>query len=358
MEKKTIFISFSLANSSVSDYFVDLSIKLSSKYKVVIFSDKKKPENILLPTDIAIKYWPSVRPTKFKDGYFLYKNIKKYKPVLTISLFGSVNIFMLVGWFCNVQNRVAWVRTLSSQFPQKKINVIRKSLVYKLATRIITNSEATKQDVIDNFGVDEKKIKVLPNSVKNYNDTLPNIEIQTNKIVYVGRLHPSKGIDILIDALSIIRDKKIDIHLDIIGEGPIENKLKEQSAHLKLDNIIHFLGSKNKEDVLKAFKSSYCAVIPSNTEAFGFTVIEAMSVETCVIGANNTGIKEIIIPEQTGLLFETGNAEDLANKLESIFRNKTWRNTLSKNGFDRFLNNYETEYAVNRDFTFFKKMIE
>src|SRR5690554_1143942 len=104
MENKTIFISFSLANSSVSDYFVDLSIKLSSKYKVVIFSDKKKPENILLPTDIAIKYWPSVRPTKFKDGYFLYKNIKKYKPVLTISLFGSVNIFMLVGWFCNVQN--------------------------------------------------------------------------------------------------------------------------------------------------------------------------------------------------------------------------------------------------------------
>jgi len=57
-------------------------------------------------------------------------------------------------------------------------------------------------------------------------------------------------------------------------------------------------------------------------------------------------------------LFETGNAEDLASKLESIFRNKTWRNTLSKNGFDRFLNNYETEYAVNRDFTFFKKMIE
>jgi len=110
------------------------------------------------------------------------------------------------------------------------------------------------------------------------------------------------------------------------------------------------LGGKTKQEVLTAFKSSYCAVIPSNSEAFGFTVIEAMSVGTCVIGANNTGIKETIIHNETGLLFETGNSSDLANKLESIFYNVELRNKLSQNGFERFLNLYETNYAVNRDF--------
>lgn len=358
MKKNTVFISFSLANSSVSDYFVDLCIRLNSIFKIVIFSDSQKPENILLPDDIEIKYWPSKRPTKFKDGYFLYKNIKKYKPVLTISIFGSVNIFMLVGWLCNIPNRVAWVRSISTAFPQKRINVIRKSLVYKLSTHIITNSEATKQDVIDNFGVNELKIKVLPNSVKNYSDALPHIEVLPNKVVYVGRLHPSKGVDVLIEAISIVRNKGIDICLDIIGKGPLENKLKEQIAQLGLGNAVYLLGTKNKQDVLKAFKSAYCAVIPSNAEAFGFTVIEAMSVGTCVIGANNTGIKEIIIPELTGLLFETGNASDLATKLELVFTNSTLRDRLSENGFDRFLNGYVTEYAVNRDFSFFKNIIE
>src|SRR3954451_2750986 len=98
MKRHTVFISFSLGNSSVSDYFVDLAIRLSALFKIIIFSDSPKPENLVLPDDIEVKYWPSKRPTKFKDGYFLYKNIKKYKPILTISIFGSVNIFMLTGW--------------------------------------------------------------------------------------------------------------------------------------------------------------------------------------------------------------------------------------------------------------------
>jgi glycosyltransferase involved in cell wall biosynthesis len=357
MLKPTIFMSFSLGNTSVSDYFVDLAVKLDTSYKVVLFSDRPKPENIVLPESIEVKYWPSKRPTKFKDGYFLFTNTKKYKPVLTISVFGSVNIFLVTGWICNIPNRVAWVRTLSTQFPQKRMNILRKSFVYKLATQIITNSEATKQDVVDNFRVLPSKIKVLPNSVKDYNNTLEDVVVVRNKIVYVGRLHPSKGVDVLIQAVSILLKKGHNIHLDIIGNGLFQEKLFEQVEQLGIKDYVCFLGGKMKEEVLTAFKKAYCAVIPSYSEAFGFTVIEAMSVGTCVIGANNTGIKEIIVPEQTGLLFETGNALDLATKLELVFNNFEMRNELSQNGFERFLNRYETNYAVNRDFLFFNNLL-
>lgn len=355
MAKPTIFISFSLGNTSVSDYFVDLAIKLSSTYTVVVFSDRQKPEHLILPESIEIKYWPSKRPTKFKDGYFLYSHIKKYKPELTISVFGSVNIFMVTGWICGVPNRIAWVRTLSTQFPQKKIHVLRKSFIYKLSTQLIANSEATKQDVVDNFYVESSKIAVLPNSVKNYNSSLADVAVVPNKIVYVGRLHPSKGVDVLIHAVSILLHKGLDVHLDIIGGGLFEEKLLEQVLQLGIKDHVFFLGGKTKREVLTAFKEAYCVVIPSHSEAFGFTVIEAMSVGTCVIGANNTGIKEIIVPNQTGLLFDTGNAIDLAAKLEDVFNSLELRNSLSQNGFQRFLNTYETNYAVDRDYLFFKK---
>lgn len=357
MNKHYIFLSFSLGNTSVSDYFLELAKKMSHSYNVVIFSDTVIPDALVIPKNIEVKKWPSKRPTKLKDALFLYQNIKKYKPKMTISNFGSVNIFMLIGFLCNVKVRVAWIRTLSTQFPQKKINVIRKTFIYKLATKIITNSEATKKDSIHVFKINASKVFVLPNSVKNYNHILNNTIIDKTKIVYVGRLHTSKGIDILIKSTAALLSKGYNVNLDIIGNGDQKTELLKLVDDLKIFANVQFLGGKTKAEVLNAFNNAYCAVVPSNSEAFGFTVIEAMSVETCVIGANNTGIKEIIIPNETGLLFETGNINDLTSKLETILLDEAERCRLAENGFNRFNNFYETNYAVNRDFVFFDKLV-
>src|SRR5690554_4177878 len=120
MKKGVVFISFSLGETSVSDYFLELTLELSKTYKVVVFSDGQLPEGLVIPSEIEIKYWPSKRPTKYRDFKFLMHAIKEYKPQLTISIFGSVNIFLLAGFLSGVKNRVAWIRTLTTQFPQKK----------------------------------------------------------------------------------------------------------------------------------------------------------------------------------------------------------------------------------------------
>ena len=357
MKKQTIFISFSLGFTSVSDYFLELASSLSKTYHIVVFSDKILPEGLEVASEIEIKYWPSKRPTKYADFKFLRSAIKEHRPVLTISIFGSVNIFLLAGFVSGVKNRVAWCRTLSTQFPQKRLNVLRKSLIYKLSTKIISNSNATKQDLIKVFGVHSDKIEVLPNSVKNYLHILPLVEFNKNKIVYAGRLHPSKGIDILIRAVSLLKKEGFHYNLDIIGTGEEEKTLKQLIKELRLEKEIAFLGSKSKKEVLIAFHNSYCVVVPSHSEAFGFTVIEAMSVKTCVLGANNTGIKETILDNESGLLFETGNSKDLALKLKFIFQQNEERNKIAENGYNRFMNKYETSYAVTRDYNFFKSLI-
>nr|WP_317631510.1 glycosyltransferase [uncultured Flavobacterium sp.] len=354
MKSNSIFLSFSLGNTSVSDYFVSLSHEFSKEYDVVIFSDKLKPEHITFPPNIQVLYWPSKRPTKLKDGIFLYNLIKQYKPKMTISIFGSVNIFILVGFLCGVKNRIAWIRTLSTQFPSQKINQIRKSIIYKFSTQLIANSYATKQDVINVFNVNENKIKVLYNSVKKYD--IQEVEFDKNKITYVGRLHKSKGVDTLIKAFNILLNEYPNIHLDIIGSGPENEYLQNLVNSLKIENKVNFLGVKNKKEVLLSFKESYCAVVPSTSEAFGFTVIEAMSMKTCVIGANNTGVKEIIEDKQSGLLFKTSDEIDLAAKMESIFQNQNLRNQLAINGYNRFLNNFEVDMAIKRDTIFFNNL--
>lgn len=355
---KTCFLSYNIMKTSPADYFITLSNKLSEKYRVVVIAGKIRESNVELNKEIILLNWPSHRPTSWADFWFLCKLVKTYKPDMMLSMFGFVNMFLIVGWLLRVPVRVAWIRTLSSQYPQKRYKVLRKSVIYSLATDIITNSNATKMDVSSFFKIPTRKITILPNSVTDYSSILHDISTETFNLLYVGRLHPSKGIEILIHAFSQIVMKHPNVHLDIIGQGPSLNELLELSKSLGISNKVIFLGEKNKETVLRAYKKSYCTIIPSQSEAFGFTVIEAMSVGTCVIGANNTGIKEIILHEETGLLFETGNSNDLAQKLEKLLMNENYRNSLAMCGYKRFLNYYETSHAINRDSTFFRSLLK
>lgn len=353
----TCFLSFNLMKTSVADYFITLSNELAKNHKVVVIASKIRDTNIKLNENIIVLKWPSKRPTSLKDFWFLAEQVKKYKPILMISLFGSVNLFLIVGWIFGIKNRVAWIRTLSSQYPQTRYKVFRKRTIYKLGTHFITNSIATKIDAIDYFQVAESKITVLPNSVKDYSKSLKELGTDTSKILYVGRLHPSKGIDVLIRAFAQVTETFPQLHLDILGHGHILNDLVMLAKLLGISDKVSFLGEKNKETVLRAYKTSYCTVVPSHSEAFGFTVIEAMSASTCVIGANNTGIKEIIIDKDTGLLFETGNAEDLALKIEFLLGDIDYRNKLSNKGYERFIRCYENNYAIKRDINFFNKLL-
>ncbi len=358
MKTKTIFLSFSLGEGSVSDYFVALANVFSKEYKVVIFSDKPKPEHLILSEDIEIKHWISKRPTTFKDAKFLYQNIKKYKPTMSISIFGSVNIFLIVGFLAGIKNRIAWIRTLTTQFPQKKSLLFRKTLVYKLATNIIANSNATKQDAILNYGIPEDKIRVLPNSVKDNYEFVPLLEQNPKTITYVGRLHPSKGVETLIKSFASVSKNYPDFILEIIGNGQEEVKLKALATSLHISDRVNFIGGLPKQKVLEKFKNTYIAVIPSISEAFGFTVIEAMSMKTLVIGANNTGIKETILHDETGFLFATGDDNDLTEKIITAIENPDKRNQLATAGYARFQKNYESDMATQRDYLYFKTIIE
>ncbi|MDQ6529637.1 glycosyltransferase [Flavobacterium sp. LHD-85] len=356
--KKTIFISFSLGNTSISDYYVSLAEKFKQDYQIVVFSDVKLNETISISEDIIIKYWPSKRPTKFADGIFLYENIKKYRPIMTISVFGSVNIFLIVGFLCRVKFRVAWISTISTHFRQKKSLLYRKSFAYRLATTIVTNSKATKEDAIKNYYVCESKIKVLPNSVKDLYSTINEDEKENYKtIVYVGRLYSQKGVDVLIKAFSMVCPQFPDFKLIILGGGQEEKKLKKLVDDLKIGQRVIFKGNQPKVKVLETFKNSYLAVVPSLSEGFGFTVIEAMSMKTMVIGSNNTGIKEIIQDNKTGFLFETSNEHDLAEKIIKSIKQPALRDELALNGFKHFQKNYETDFAVERDWSFFNSLI-
>lgn len=337
----TIFIAFTLKNSSVAEFFVTLSNFLSRDYKVFIFSHASEDHNFNLCDSITVLNWPSRRPTKFKDLRFLLQQIREHRPVTLIGNFAAVNVFMLGGIITKVRHRIAWYHTLTTQLEQDRILRLRKKFFYKMATDIITNSEAAKLDLVQFFKIDRKKVQVVNNAVKN-----PGINAGTesNKIVYAGRLHQIKGVEVLVRALAIVKERFQKIELTIIGDD--ENtgelvKLKNLQNELNLNDNINFVGNRSRNYVLKEFSKAYCTIVPSFFEAFGYVVIESFSVHTPVVGSNTTGVSEIIRDKKDGLLFEPGNHEELAEKLIGLLSNQELRSEMADNCYNRFREMYE-----------------
>lgn len=344
---KSIFLAFSISNSSVTEYFLELANELSKTRSVYIFTDKLLEHPFDVSPEITFYSWPSPRPNKPQDFIFLMRRIRKHRPDTMLSMFGNVNIFLLTGFLMRVPKRIAWCHSISTAFEKSRAMEIRKAAVFRLATKLVANSDATKQDLIKNFSVNPNKIAVVYNAVRA--NPIPDVAVDPDKIVFVGRLHPSKGIDTLIDALAILVSEFPKLNLTIIGGhlgGNVIKKYQQQVTGLAVERNVTFLGNCEKQRVLEEFANAYVSVIPSTAEGFGLVIIESFSVKTPVIGANNSAIREIIRHEHDGLLFTTRDSADLASKLRFLLQNPDLRDIYSKQCYERFSENFELTSAV------------
>jgi len=347
MNHKTILLTFSIKEGAVSDFFMKLALKLSKKIKVIIITDGQRDDLVNLKSNPIILTWPSKRPTKWKDAKFLFKVIKKNKPVLSLSIFGSVNMTILLGFIFGIKHRIAWIRTTSKQFKKpSKLHIWRKKLIYKLATKIFANSYATKKDSIKYYNINPKKLEVFYNAIK-----LPNlsssIEKKNNQIIYVGRLHQNKGVDILIKAFANILKDFSQTKLLIIGSGPEEIKLKQLTQQLNLNRHIEFKGSIPHIKVYQYFAESLFSVVPSFYEAFGFVIIESFAVKTPVIASNTEGPAEIIRHKKDGFLFEPGNEKELETYMRKLLFEPELAILYGKNAYQQVKEKFEINKATD-----------
>lgn len=155
-------------------------------------------------------------------------------------------------------------------------------------------------------------IEFLPNFV-DVKDYLPQYEPTEKSICFVGRLSIEKGVMTLIKAV-----KGLDVTLKIIGEGPIKAVLENFVLTQQMTNV-RFLGHGAGDFVKKEMASAMFIVAPSQWyENNSRSVIEALAMGKPVIGARIGGIPELVIDEETGYLFESGNEKDLKEKIERL----------------------------------------
>ena len=144
---------------------------------------------------------------------------------------------------------------------------------------------------------------------------------------FVGRLSHEKGVKTLIEAANQLPYKLI-----VIGDGPLRSELELLSK-----SNIEFVGQKQWDDLKGFVGKARFSVIPSEwNEVFGLVIIESQCLGTPVLGAKIGGIPELIKDKQEGMLFESGNVDDLKNKIEVMFNQSFDYETLAKRAQTKF----------------------
>jgi glycosyltransferase involved in cell wall biosynthesis len=172
----------------------------------------------------------------------------------------------------------------------------------KKADAVIAVSQDMKK-MLQNDGVKQSKLHVIENFMTTTTYPALKKSSETLKFLFVGRLSPEKGCDVLIQALNK------DMELTIVGDGVDRKRLEDLSRGLK----VHFLGFRN--DVANIMSEHDVVVMPSYREGQPLTLIEACCLGLPVVASDVGGIPELIKNGENGLLCESGNSSALRDNL-------------------------------------------
>lgn len=166
--------------------------------------------------------------------------------------------------------------------------------------------------------------------------------------VYVGRLSEEKGLVYLLQALNLIKENIHNFKLLIIGNGPLEQSLKNKSEELNLSENIIWLNNVPHQDLADYFKNADILIGPSLREGLGLVFIEAIACGCCVIASNLKTISEVVIDGKTGFTAEAGNPQSIADKIMYVLKHKQYAKEMALQGSKYMFEKYDSSKAIKK----------
>ncbi|MFH1833046.1 MAG: glycosyltransferase family 1 protein [Candidatus Levyibacteriota bacterium] len=208
------------------------------------------------------------------------------------------------------------------------------SQAVKKAKKVITVSNTTKDEIIDHFGVDDKKVIVTYEGVDKQKSKIKNQKSKIDKpyFLYVGNAYPHKNLERLLEAFCLFchpelvsgsqlnRDSDLrqnDTKLIFVGKNDyFYERLKKRVNEMGLKDSVIFYGEVSDEELVYLYKNAKALVLPSLMEGFGLPALEAMSLGCLVLASDIPSFREIC--QDAAIYFNPNNVNDLAKKLKEI----------------------------------------
>jgi glycosyltransferase involved in cell wall biosynthesis len=272
-------------------------------------------------------------------------NIKKYD-IVHLNDFRTLQNLLVHHYACKydipyvLQARGSLVNIITKQRLKQLFDVIGGYKLLRDAARLIAVAPLEVQNY-KNMGVSEDKIDIVPNGVdlaqfenrsKRGSFKIKHGLTDKNQVVlFLGRLHKSKGVDLLISAFAGLTKEFNNARLVIAGpdDGCLP-ALKRLTKELGLDGRVLFVGGLYGDDKLAAYVDADVYALTSSTEVFGVTILEAMSCGTPVVVGEDCGIADVI-KNKAGLVVPN-EKEPLTQALRTLLADEILRRRFSQNG--------------------------
>lgn len=154
-------------------------------------------------------------------------------------------------------------------------------------------------------------------------------------ITYTGRMVPEKGVSVLLEAFAMLRKKYENIYLILVGEGPLETQIKQYN-----DDHIHYLGRKENREVIKILKNTDIFCLPSRSEGFSTSILEAAYSQCCIITTARGGSKELITDSNYGIIIKNNDIHLVYDALEKAITDEKYRQEAAQNVYERVISHF------------------
>lgn len=195
---------------------------------------------------------------------------------------------------------------------------------------ILAVSKWTKTILINRYKIPSSRIRTVHNGIlskpKATTPLLPSIG--THVVTFLGRLTYQKGPLYFVEAAQKVLQKFPDAHFIVVGSGDLFPNVIERVAELKLSSRFHFTGFLKGENVDKIWSASSVYVMPSVSEPFGITPLEAIQAGVPVIVSNQSGVSEVM---PHAIKVDFWNTDELANAICNVLAYESLSSTLQKN---------------------------
>ena len=327
---KIDFYISSLSGGGAEKVLVTLAEAFSKKdHNISICSLEKRPQFYNVSNEIFLEKICNKGKFAFiKDFYSIRKRIKSRTSDVIVSFLSRCNLMVLLASVFSNKKIVVCDRNNPLK-EHSKIIFKLSCQIYRLADCVIVQTEQIKSYYPKYL---QNKVKVLENPM-DFQKLMKQCEKQEikkeNTIISIGRLEPQKDFSTLIKAFSKVAEKYPEWKVKIFGKGDMRDQLQNEIDSFNLHEKILLCG--RTEAPFLELKKSKIFVLSSNYEGFPNALCEGMFAKLpCIASDCVSGPRELIDRGKNGFLFEVGNINELAEKLDILLANVDLREKMGK----------------------------
>ena len=285
---------------------------LNNKYDIDLILLQKKGEFLKdIPKNVNVT---EIRKNNFQ--YVFFRFVSPYRKYIINKIINKKKYDVAIGffegrsatWVADIKQKIRKIAWIHNDVNKFNIGISEKEIIdtYNKMDKVITVSEVAKASFCDKYKFDEEKVEVLYNLIDEKNIIEKSKEeVKKNNVftfTNVGKMRPQKRQDRLIKIAKNLKNDNYKFKIQIIGNGPEEEKIKKLIKDYDVEDVVELLGL--KLNPYPYIKQADCIVVSSDFEGYSVAIKEALLLKKAIVSTNVSGVSEMFENGKYGIATE------------------------------------------------------